>query len=393
MSIEVLRYLDVLIGLALVMLLACSVTSTATHLISSAFLLRAQYLQQGLADIVQMLDPTLTAEDSARIARLLVRHPLLARPATLPGLVWHKLTGGDVKTSDWIPSGSPASTMLRHEFVRILLEWSSGEGMFGQRKEIAHYTERLRNALAANGVASPGDVLRNIRLQTLMQERGNPTQASHLWHTNAMIDSCPSELVAKVTTWYDSMSNRTSERFKYQSQILSSIAALIVVIALPLDSIALVKRLSVDEELRKSLVAQAQKVVDTATAAPAVQQPSAEVAQAKEDLTFLNSPRLGLTTTTDHWAALPGIILSWVLISLGTPFWYDVLKNTLRFRSLVAQKDDKERSDRQQDTSTSPGAAATTPALPVPKATVTVAAQPVAVDDESGDDSDVMAVG
>jgi len=41
-------------------------------------------------------------------------------------------------------------------------------------------------------------------------------------------------------------------------------------------------------------------------------------------------------------ASAPGFLLSWILLSLGAPFWYDALKNALRFRSLVAQKEGAE---------------------------------------------------
>jgi hypothetical protein len=41
------------------------------------------------------------------------------------------------------------------------------------------------------------------------------------------------------------------------------------------------------------------------------------------------------------------LLLSWVLVSLGAPFWYDVLKNVMGLRSSLAQLDDKDREGRQ----------------------------------------------
>ena len=43
----------------------------------------------------------------------------------------------------------------------------------------------------------------------------------------------------------------------------------------------------------------------------------------------------------------PGLLLSWVLVSLGAPFWYDVLKNAMGLRSSLAQKDDKDGEKRR----------------------------------------------
>ena len=45
-----------------------------------------------------------------------------------------------------------------------------------------------------------------------------------------------------------------------------------------------------------------------------------------------------------------GIFLSWILLTLGAPFWYDVLKNGLNLRSRIAQKDEKDRIARQTET-------------------------------------------
>jgi hypothetical protein len=42
-----------------------------------------------------------------------------------------------------------------------------------------------------------------------------------------------------------------------------------------------------------------------------------------------------------------GILLTWVLLSLGAPFWYDALKDLLKLRSSLAKKDDDARKDRQ----------------------------------------------
>src|SRR5206468_10860863 len=53
--------------------------------------------------------------------------------------------------------------------------------------------------------------------------------------------------------------------------------------------------------------------------------------------------------TLDNFAMkLLGIILTATLLSLGAPFWYAALKNLIRLRSLIAQKDDEQRETRQK---------------------------------------------
>src|ERR1039457_3931495 len=45
-----------------------------------------------------------------------------------------------------------------------------------------------------------------------------------------------------------------------------------------------------------------------------------------------------------------GILLTWVLLSLGASFWYDALKDLLKLRSTVAKNEEDDRISRQTDT-------------------------------------------
>jgi hypothetical protein len=46
-----------------------------------------------------------------------------------------------------------------------------------------------------------------------------------------------------------------------------------------------------------------------------------------------------------------GVLVTWMLLSLGAPFWYDALKDLLKLRSTLAKKEEDARNDRQKDTS------------------------------------------
>src|SRR5688500_4906383 len=164
MDIPVLKYLDVLIGLAFVMMLGCTVIAAATQVLTSSFYLRAQYLRQGLADLLQQLDPSASAADCQYAAQLIQRHPLVSRPATFPGVAttWLRRwfasrSPGMLAKLPWLPSGAPADTVQRDEFHRILLEWTPGQGVLGTKPELESLRENLRAIVAANGVLSPGE--------------------------------------------------------------------------------------------------------------------------------------------------------------------------------------------------------------------------------------------
>ena len=59
-------------------------------------------------------------------------------------------------------------------------------------------------------------------------------------------------------------------------------------------------------------------------------------------------------TWTWNWSlmtpTLLGIVLTWVLLSLGSSFWYDALKDMLKLRSSMAQKEEQARQNRQTNT-------------------------------------------
>jgi hypothetical protein len=81
----------------------------------------------------------------------------------------------------------------------------------------------------------------------------------------------------------------------------------------------------------------------------------------------------GLITMPQHWWAslswgkVPGMVIAALLISLGAPFWYNILKNLIGLRSGLAQKDDMQRLARQttqQVATVTDGAVVVGPAMP-----------------------------
>jgi len=57
-------------------------------------------------------------------------------------------------------------------------------------------------------------------------------------------------------------------------------------------------------------------------------------------------------------SAVFGMLVTTLLLSLGAPFWYSMLAQLLQLRSVLAFKDDKQRSERQATTVVAPDGAA-----------------------------------
>jgi hypothetical protein len=69
---------------------------------------------------------------------------------------------------------------------------------------------------------------------------------------------------------------------------------------------------------------------------------------------ILNAPVYGsvwnTVTSTLLQRSMIGVVLSWVLLSLGAPFWYDTLKDLLKLRPAIASKEEAQRNDRMTET-------------------------------------------
>jgi hypothetical protein len=211
----------------------------------------------------------------------------------------------------------------------------------------------LKQALASSGLADPAAVLKRIHLCALTLEATNPELTADVRQGVAVLKEASSEIVARMHTWFDNSLDRVRQRFSYDMRKLTTICALLVAVGLQLDSIDLMRRLSVDDELRNALVQQASSAMeayDESLASPGnvtgVDDALARIEKQKSRLNefgvtgYALWPQDWLHTWTVQKAL--GVVLTWILLSLGAPFWYELLKNFLRLRNLLSTKDDEE---------------------------------------------------
>jgi hypothetical protein len=404
----VLKTLDILIGVATVMLLFSMVVTIVTQSIISAFQTRGRNLRDGLAGLLKQLDPGMEEKLATKISTALLRHPLIGGKFGALGTVIH-----------------------RDEFTTLLIEVAAGQSTAAITEEAKTAVVKL---LQKNGVSDPAAALRNIRDVALQLEAANPQLTNSVRSGMAILQEAKSEYVAKVHGWFDQTIDRVSQRFTANAHGITFVVALIVAFAVQLDTIALINRLSTDEAMRTYLVGQANAISDEAVkkgvvpqnsdANPNTSQPNASSAgkpaaggdaatkktdvsaqkktpsgapaanptptptpsptpiptpNPQQDITNVlqknglivppkmpfsydakRSPKLQWELKLDGNQVL-GILLSALLLSLGAPFWYGALQSLLKLRSTVAQKDDQQRATRQgtdQDGETQDGASA-----------------------------------
>lgn len=365
-----LKTIDVLIGVSMIMLLSSMIVMAVTHFIMVIFQGRGRSLRTGLSELLTQLSPEVMNSDVARrVVSKLLSFPQLKSATGKPGAVVH-----------------------REEFLTILLQLAANNGPVnletGDRQALVAF-------LKANGIDDPGRTLGNIRELALKIERTNPELSADARRDLAVLHAGSSRFVGGIHAWFDRTIDRASERYTYYTRLVTYVAGLVVALALQLDVIALVNRLSVDDSARKAIVTRAieeqgkfdqnlkqatqarPEQPETAVKAPpassvstgAADQLRAEYYKTQQNVAGYSRDVESSTgmftfpTSLRSWSAqfrmsmLPGIFLTTILLSLGAPFWYETLSELIQLRSVAAQKDDQERAARSAPTTAVVGAA------------------------------------
>ena len=190
------------------------------------------------------------------------------------------------------------------------------------------------------------------------------------------------KLQAAIETWFNDSMSRVAGWYKRKSQVITIILALLVTGATNADTLLIVKRLYTDSALRAAVIAQAQEF--------AKQQPGVEAARpefkpepsssftigekagsnraesevptagnAKETLTLTlgTLQRLGIplgweaTPKKEEWVnKIIGLLLTALAVSLGAPFWFDVLSRVTKIRSTGTAPMARAQEEKKGDT-------------------------------------------
>jgi hypothetical protein len=161
----------------------------------------------------------------------------------------------------WNDSYGLASVIHREELAKLLLDFAvPGDATRAdpqERTDEAGLRDKLRQSLAGNGIADPEAVLVAVRNHLTELEKLNP-EMSHSARLNmALLNHASSEYLSKLNSWFDQTVDRVSELFTRRIRLVTAVVGLGLAIFLQLDSVGLINRLSVDDELRNALVEKA----------------------------------------------------------------------------------------------------------------------------------------
>jgi hypothetical protein len=350
MDISILRYLDVLIGFALVMALTSSFVTVLTQIVNTRSKTRSTILEKGIAALLKRADPSL-AEHADIIAEAVVE--------------WQPASGYAKDKRDVI---------VREQLIRILLEIVSDTSV-SNNSTLA----QAKAALAKLFSTDASILLEKIDSKVCELEVQHPELAIHVVNTQAILEANPGKFINAIMTRFDAMSESLTAVFTVNSHRVTFLISVLVALALPLDTIDLLKRLSSDDKLRNALVSeairdssaheQAERVQENQASPPDASNANAQIvdpAMIKKAWGELNDPKLNLVSR-GGWSKILqfdqrskayyvefiiGCFLSALLMTLGAPFWFEALKDLLKLRSSLAKTDDEARETRRTDQTT-----------------------------------------
>src|SRR5262249_35083996 len=129
--------------------------------------------------------------------------------------------------------------------------------------------------------------------------------------------------------WYDTAMDRVAGRYRRHAQVMLLLVGFALAVAANLDTWAIARDLATDEPKRRALLASANRFV----AARATAGPSAG-ADAAAFMNAVSSSPLPSWSGVTGWSSLGWLVTAFA-ISLGAPFWFDLLNKVMVIRGTV----------------------------------------------------------
>jgi len=315
--------LDIAITMVFVYFLLSLLVMTVAELISRVFALRSSNLVNAISDL--LADPEI---NDSKLVDDFWKHPLMAR-LTRQG------TGHGIGQGNDKPSYIPANL-----FVLALLD--AIKGQVHPAKDFAN-AEDVRSAL--NELRNTGSVTAGPKYDQLV---------TLLLAIIGVDTSTLKQAQVDVAKWFDDYMDQASGWYRRKMQMITLALAIAVVAVLNADSLAILDAVSSNAELRQAAVAAATAYVQehpspvlsptepisgTQTTVDLVK-PVKAIIELQDTLADLNLP-VWWTPAEDRvpkdWAGwlykVLGLLITALLVSIGAPFWFDLLNRLVNLRA------------------------------------------------------------
>lgn len=364
-----LEMLDVAIGMIFVYLLISLICTAINEMVESKLKLRAVDLEQGIRELLKDYNGT-------GLAMRLYQHPLVSG-----------LYRGTYQPSELRPDPDPQK--IRYSRGSNLPSYIPAETFALALMDLLKPASATPSGSAKDASASPNSPIENqnatgpsilpVNPQTLLPFRNailalgdTPVQRALL----PLIDAAGGDVSkarANIENWYNNSMDRVAGWYKRRVQKIIFVIGFIIVVCMNADSIAIFNNLANERPLRGAIVDAAERIPPKKTS------DTVQVFAAKAGIdslyqlgmpigwnwksqlnpnhdatTNLNaipefSSTVGLSSSLWQWfIKLIGWLITAFAISLGAPFWFDMLNKVMVVRSTVKPKQ-KSPDEPQQD--------------------------------------------
>ncbi len=333
--------LDVAIGIVFIYLLISLICSAINEIIEAILKKRAKDLERGIRELLNdhasSLEP---GQQQSNIATLLYKHPLVT------GL----FKGSYKLGSSNLPSYIPA-----RNFALALMELTTS----GKLSNTGTATANAATANAAAGSQAEPPVLSIESLKATIATISDPKVRQALNVMVQMAGNDINKVRENIEDWYNSSMDRVSGWYKRRVQTITLIVGFLLTAGINADTIAIFKSLSADPALRSAMVTSVQKYNERGIPPGSTESPEVVLRNSMDELQQLTLP-IGwavenpLSVPVNGWDWLVKV-LGWIItamaISLGAPFWFDVLNKFMVVRATVKPTEkspDEASEDRQR---------------------------------------------
>ncbi|MBA2934736.1 hypothetical protein HZF05_11575 [Sphingomonas sp. CGMCC 1.13654] len=333
--------LEVGIGLSFIFFLSSLVLTSVHEMIETVLKARGSNLYNG---IMEMFSDPAKGKDGLQEAKAVYQHPLI-----------RGLMRGDVAQPGFNMKDLPSYLPSRN-FVLALMD-QAAQGKLAAPDAMARTAptslqplQQLR--MMAEGIAN--DQVRGALVQAVDVANGDIAAAQD-----------------HLEKWFDGAMDRVSGWYKRRSQRIIFGLGLVMAVALNVNTLTIADSLSKSASLRQAVVAQAEDAAKNCTTAADCSKADPTTALDKTSVPIgWNDARL--TTVKDVVCQshimdiiliVAGFLLTAFAVTLGAPFWFDVLNRLMVIRATV-KPTEKSKDEASQDPQ--PGSSGTVAVTVVP---------------------------
>jgi hypothetical protein len=290
-----LQILDIGLGLIFIYLLLSIICTAANELIAGIFRLRARNLAAGIENL-------LSNKGIVDLEKKFYTHPLI------------KSLYGKNRKPSYIPPRTFADTLL--DLIVPVTD--------GGNRVLNDIRTEIVNKLDDNSELKKTFLI-------LMESAGDDIQ----------------KFKVNIETWFNNAMDRAAGWYKRKVQKIIFVLAIIITVIANADTFEIAKALSNDPALREVIVTQAEEFAKQ----PSVSErdPSKRLESTMDELQQLGIP-LGWSDTPPDicWIQkIFGLLLTALAVSLGAPFWFDILNKVSNLRSAGAAPKEPVQEERQ----------------------------------------------